>query len=126
MLAGLLLLLLAWSFRLDMYSLVMDGSGVDGAFSYIDHRVGIPGDTVLGIVTLGAGLIVVWAGFVGQFRLAGISALTVVCLSLAIRQVAPFVVDHAGTDLERKDRERPYIGQGCERCRLISSTIGKQ
>ncbi|MEO7083116.1 MAG: UPF0182 family protein [Gemmatimonadaceae bacterium] len=107
-LAGLLLLLLAWSFRLDMYSLLSDGSGPDGAFTFADHRVGITGDIILGIVTLGAGLIVLWAGFVGQFRLAGISALTVVTLSLAIRQVAPAIVDHTGTDSERASRERPY------------------
>ncbi|HEX3866583.1 MAG TPA: UPF0182 family protein, partial [Gemmatimonadaceae bacterium] len=108
-LAGALLLLLAWSFRLDMYSLVADGSGLDGAFSFVDHRVGIPGDIILGLVTLGAGLIVVWAGFVGQFRLAGVAALTVVSLSVAARQITPFVVQHTGTEVERAERERPYL-----------------
>ena len=43
-LVGVLLLMLAWSFRLDMYALLLDGSGADGAFSYVDYRVGIPGN----------------------------------------------------------------------------------
>ena len=54
-LAGVLLLMLAWSFRLDMYALLLDGSGADGAFSYVDHRVGIPGDLVLSLATLARG-----------------------------------------------------------------------
>ncbi len=108
-LAGLLLLLLAWSFRLDMYSLLTDGSGPDGGFGFVDHRVGIPGDTVLGLVTFGAGLIVVWAGFVGQFRLAGIAALTVVSLAVMVRQLVPFAVQHTGSETDRAARERPYI-----------------
>ena len=46
-LVGVLLLLLAWSFRLDMYSLLIDGSGPDDAFSYVDHHVGMTGDLLL-------------------------------------------------------------------------------
>src|SRR5262249_35648870 len=66
-------------------------------------------DILLGVLTLGAGAVVIYAGFVGQFRIAGLSALTVVTLSLAVRQVAPFVVQHTGTDTERTTRENPYI-----------------
>jgi len=107
-LVGVLLLLLAWSFRLDMYALLIDGSGAEGAFSYVDHKVGMPGDFILSLATLGAALIVLWAGAVGQFRLAGICVLTVVVFSLIVREVAPFVVQHTGTDAERVTRERPY------------------
>ena len=69
-LAGVMLLMLAWSFRLDMYSLLDDGQRRDGTFSWVDHQYGIPGNLLLSILTLGAGLIVMWAGSVGQFRLA--------------------------------------------------------
>lgn len=106
---GALLLLLAWSFRLDMYALLLDGTGTDGAFGYVDYRVGIPGDLVLSLATLGAALIVIWAGFAGQFRLAGISVLTVVGLSLIVRELVPAIVRHSGTDAERVVRERPYL-----------------
>jgi uncharacterized membrane protein (UPF0182 family) len=108
-LVGVLLLLLAWSFRLDMYSLLIDGSGPEGAFSWVDDRVGLLGDLVLSLATLGAALIVLWAGAVGQFRLAGISVLTVVVASLVVREVAPLIAQHMGTDAERVRNEHPYI-----------------
>lgn len=109
-LAGVLLLLLAWSFRLDMYGLLIDGSGTDGAFSWADHRVGVPGDLLLSLLTLGASLIVLWAGFAGQLRLAAISVLTVVGLSLVIREIAPAIASRNGTDVQRAKREQPYLG----------------
>ncbi len=108
-LAGVVLLMAAWSFRLDMYSLLIDGTGVDGAFSYVDHRVGIPGDLLLSVATLGAGLIVLWAGFAGQFRLAGISTLSVIVLALVVREGAPLIAEHSGSDNERLMRDRPYV-----------------
>jgi len=108
-LAGVILLMAAWSFRLDMYSLLAEGSGVDAAFSYVDHRVGIPGDLLLSVATLGAGLIVLWAGFAGQFRLAAISTLSVIVLALVVREGAPLIAEHSGSDNERRMRERPYI-----------------
>ncbi len=109
-LIGIFVLLLAWSFRLEMYSRLASGSGTGGAFTYADHRVGIPGDLLLALVALGTALIVIWAGFVGQFRLAGVSVLCLVVLAVVIREVAPLVVDHTGTDAERLEREQPYTG----------------
>ncbi len=108
-LVGVLLLMLAWSFRLDMYSLLIDGGGADGAFSFTDYRIGVPGDLLLALVTFGAALIVTWSGYVGQLRLAGISVLTVIGLSLLVREVAPVVVDHVGPEAARVARERPYL-----------------
>ncbi|HET7373716.1 MAG TPA: UPF0182 family protein [Gemmatimonadaceae bacterium] len=107
-LAGVVLLMTAWSFRLDMYSLLSSGSGPDGLFGYVDHRVAVPGDLLLSLATLGAALIVVWAGFVGQFRLAAISVLTAIVVAILVREVAPIVAEHSGTDAERSLRERPY------------------
>jgi len=107
-LAGVIMLMAAWSFRLDMYSLLAEGTGVDAAFSYVDHRVGIPGDLLLSVATLGAALIVLWAGFAGQFRLAGISTLSVIVLALVVREGAPLIAEHSGSDSERNLRELPY------------------
>ena len=92
-----------------MYSLLVDGSGPEGAFSWVDHRVGIPGDLVLSLTTLAAALIVLWAGYVGRLRLAAISVLSVVGLSLIVREVAPAIVQHTGTDASARQRERPYL-----------------
>lgn len=107
-LVGIILLMLAWGFRLDMYSSVMDGSGPDGAFGWVDYHVGIPADLLLSLATLGAALIVTWAGFAGQFRLAGIAVFTVLALSIVAREIAPAIAQHQGTDAERAARERPY------------------
>ncbi len=108
-LIGVLLLLLAWSFRLDMYSLLVDGSGAEGAFGWVDHRVGVPGDLLLSLLTLGASIIVLWAGFVGQFRLAAISVLTSVLLALIVREAVPAIAERSGTDAQRTSREQAYL-----------------
>jgi uncharacterized membrane protein (UPF0182 family) len=105
MLAGVLLLMLAWHHRLGMFTL-LGGSGADGAFGYLDHRVRIPADLVLSLVTLGAGLTVLWAGWSGQMRLAFAAITGVLVALVGARAVAPFVVDRAATD---RDRERPYV-----------------
>lgn len=105
-LAGVLLLMLAWSYRLDMYTLLLDGSGSDGAFTYVDHVVGIPGSLILAIATLGTALVVVITGWRGQLRVAGAAIVAVLLLSLVVRQGAPWFATRDGTDAAV--RERPY------------------
>ncbi|MBA3657931.1 MAG: UPF0182 family protein, partial [Gemmatimonadaceae bacterium] len=57
-LGTLALLLLAWSYRLDAYALLLRGSGPSGAFSYVDHRWLAPTYLFLAIgTTAAAGLI---------------------------------------------------------------------
>ena len=109
-LVGILLLLLAWSFRLDMFSLLANGSGPEGAFTYVDHHVGILGDLILALATLGAALVVLWAGFVGQLRLASVAVLTIVGLALLVREAVPAIAEHTGSDAQRLARERDYVG----------------
>ena len=108
-LVGMLLLLLAWSFRLDMYSLLVSGSGTEGMFTWIDHRVGITGDLILAMATLGAALVVVWAGFVGQLRLAGVAVITIVALALVTREIAPAIAGHSTTPAARDAANQKYV-----------------
>ncbi|HEX4684810.1 MAG TPA: UPF0182 family protein [Gemmatimonadaceae bacterium] len=108
-LVGLLLLMLAWSFRLDMYTLLVQGSAADNAFGWVDHHVGIPADLILSVATLGAALIVLWTGLAGRMRLAGIAVLATIVLSLLGREVAPTIVAHTGTDAHRVTREQSYV-----------------
>lgn len=110
MLAGTLLLALAWHYRLEMYTLLGNGSAPDGAFTSVDHRVGIPSSLLMSIVTLGAGLTVLWAGWTGQLRLAFAALTGVIVAALAARQVAPFIATRtgAGADRDPAARERPY------------------
>jgi uncharacterized protein len=105
-LGGVLLLMLAWSFRLDMYLLLSEGSGDGGAFTFVDHRVGIPGDLLLAVVTLGAALVVVWSGWTGQIRLAFFAVSAVLGLSLLVKQLAPALAARLAED--DPAREHPY------------------
>jgi uncharacterized membrane protein (UPF0182 family) len=108
MLAGTLLLVLAWHYRLDMYTVLGQGSAVDGAFTSLDHRVGIPASLVLSLVTLGSGLVVLWAGWTGQLRLAFAALTGVIVAVIAARQIAPFIASRVRAERDPAVRERPY------------------
>lgn len=108
-LAGLLLVLLAWSYRLDAFTTLGNGSGDAHAFSYVDNRVLVPASVVLSILALGAALVVLWAGWTGQIRIAfgAVSALLVV--SVVLHQLAPTLARRFATEQDPVLRERPYI-----------------
>ena len=108
MLGGMLLLGLAWSYRLGMYRLLAEGSGTGGAFTSIDHRVTVPATLVLALVTLCAAVIVMWAGWSGQMRLAFFSVSAVLLLSLVARTVAPLVARRSVDPEASAVQERPY------------------
>ena len=108
MLGGMLLLGLAWSYRLGMYRLLAEGSGPAGAFTSIDHRVTVPATLVLALVTLCAAVIVLWAGWSGQMRLAFFSVSAVLLLSLVARTVAPLVARRSVDPEASEVQERPY------------------
>jgi hypothetical protein len=109
-LGGILLLALAWSYRLGMYRLLAEGGGTGGAFTEIDHRVTVPATLVLSLVTLCAALIVLWAGWSGQMRLAFFAVSAVLLLSLVARTVAPLVARRSVDPDDSSARERPYTG----------------
>ena len=108
MLGGILLLALAWSYRLGMYRLLAEGSGSGGAFTSVDHRVTVPATLVLALVTLCAAIIVLWAGWSGQMRLAFFSVSAVLLLSLVARTVAPLVARRSVDPVAADKQELPY------------------
>lgn len=106
---GLFLLMLAWHFRLEMYELLLNGTGPGGAFGYFDHRVAVPAALVLSLATLGAGLFVIIAG-VGSQRMAIGATVGVLVLWVIARQFAPAVVHRMTRGADPIARERPYLG----------------
>ncbi len=92
MLGAVLLLILAWSYRLGMYRLLAYGGGAGGVFTVVDHHVIVPATLLLSVVTMCAAIVVAWAGWTGQMRLAFGAVTTVILLSLVSRTVAPLVV----------------------------------
>ncbi|HVA57477.1 MAG TPA: UPF0182 family protein [Gemmatimonadaceae bacterium] len=107
-LAGVLMLLLAWHFRLEMYGLLLQGSGPDGTFTALDHHVGIPGELVLAMVTLAAGFVVIWAGWTGQRRLMFTAVAGVLATGVVTRDIAPLIGSRFPDEPDPVLRERPY------------------
>ena len=108
MLGAVLLFVLAWSYRLGMYRLLTFGGGPAGVFTSVDHRL-VPTMLLLSVVTTGAAIVVAWAGWTGQMRLAFAAVSTVLVLSLASRTVAPLVMRRSLDPAARNTQEWPYI-----------------
>jgi uncharacterized protein len=109
-LGGVLMLALAWSYRLSMYRLLAAGGGTGGVFTAIDHRVVVPATLLLAVVTLCAALVVTWAGWSGQPRLAFLAVSVVLLLSVVARSLAPLLARRSVDPQEATAQERPYVG----------------
>ena len=105
-LGGILLVLFAWAFRLESYQLLLDGSGAAGAFAAVDLQVRVPGALVLAATSLAAGLLVIFAGFGGQVRLAFFAVSVMLLLSVIVRFALPVAL---APDGDRGRIEAPYL-----------------
>ncbi|MDQ2667590.1 MAG: UPF0182 family protein, partial [Gemmatimonadota bacterium] len=109
MLGAVLLVILAWSYRLSMYRALVFGGGAAGVFTSVDHRL-IPAMLLLSVVTVCAAIVVAWAGWTGQMRLAFGAVTTVLVLSFASRTVAPLAMRRSADPAARDKGEIPYVG----------------
>lgn len=91
-LGALVLLLLAWSYRLDAFDLLRHGSGPDGLFVRVDHRVTLRIDLVLAYGCAIAACVLLRTGWVGQLRAAFVTLTTVLVAAVGLRQVAPVLL----------------------------------
>jgi hypothetical protein len=64
---------------------------------------------LLAVVTFCAALVVVWAGWSGQMRLAFLAVSTVIVLSIVARSVAPLLARRAVDPSAATAQERPYV-----------------
>ncbi|MEO7521166.1 MAG: UPF0182 family protein, partial [Gemmatimonas sp.] len=104
-LGALVLLLLSWSYRLDAFDVLRDGSGPDGLFMRVDHVVTLSVDLALSIMCAVGGLLILRAGWIGQLRMA-FATLTVVLVSaLGLRHALPSVLQRGSMlgDPARRD-----------------------
>ncbi len=108
-LAALLLVMLAWNYRLDAFGLLLQGSGADGAFSALDHRARLNPTIWLSVVTLVAALLTAWFGWSGQLRPAMFTVLGVLLLSIGVRHVFPAAMARIRVVHDAETRERPYV-----------------
>jgi len=108
MYTAVLLLLVAWGYRLDAYDLFIRGSGVRESFSAFDHRVLFPYLVAISFGTAAAGIVVAWTGWIGHQR-AMLGALLVVLVAGPLgRMGLPLVDRRAVGERERASLERPY------------------
>lgn len=107
-LGAILLALMAWSFRLDAYKLMLNGSGPGGMFSYADHHALVTVNGFLAVLTLAAAVVVAIFGWTGQFRIAFAAVTAVLVLSVGLRQLAPPVVRRMAPEADPDVREASY------------------
>ena len=107
-LGAVLLLLLAWSYRIDIYDALLAGSGTDHAFSYSDLHTVIPVSIWLAYLTACTAVVVFYFGWVGQVRAAWITLAAVLFVSLVLRHVTPLFMRRYVAAGSEVGREVPY------------------
>ena len=90
-LAGVVLLLLAWSYRLDAFGLAVHGSGEEGTFASVDQQWTHPATLGLALASVTAAGVVLWAGWMRQVRVATGTVFTLLVLSLIVRWAGPMI-----------------------------------
>ncbi|MBA2687567.1 MAG: UPF0182 family protein, partial [Gemmatimonadaceae bacterium] len=108
-LGTLALLLLAWSYRLDAYALLVRGSGPSGAFSYVDHRWLAPTYLFLAIGTAAAAGLILLAGWSGQLRTSFLAVTAVLVVSVSGLKILPFLLRQIAPAALQRLRNVPYL-----------------
>lgn len=107
-LAGVLLVLLAWGYRLDAYGLLREGTGISGALSAVDHRLGIPSNLSLAMLAVASAMLVTWTGWIGQTRAAFIAITIMLLAALTVRQAVPAVGGRFVTADDQEAQDQSY------------------
>ncbi|MHB1222573.1 MAG: UPF0182 family protein [Gemmatimonadaceae bacterium] len=108
-LGALLLILLAWNYRLERLLLPVNlGSG--GYFGIVEQRM-LTVLLVLAVFTAACAILVLWAGYVGQTRVAFASVTAIIVVALGLQQGGPALIRWSSAgDLESPQRIWPYLG----------------
>jgi uncharacterized membrane protein (UPF0182 family) len=114
-LAGLLVLLVGWDWRLDRYERLSAGSGVwmnadtASVFSAFDHRVVLPYLAAASFAAVPIAAVLTWAGWRGYLRLA-LTMLSAMIVGGPVAMVAlPLAARGPLSTPEARVRERPYL-----------------
>lgn len=108
-LGSLMLMLLAWSYRLDGYDLLRFGTGNDGLFLRVDHLMAVDFDFALSILTIFSAMLLLRAGWAGQFRMATITLTVVLAAAIGVRHGLPIVLSRSSWLGEPSRRDDDYI-----------------
>ncbi len=108
-LGAIVLLLLAWSYRLDTFDLLQRGSGPDGLFLRIDHVLTLQVDRILVIVCAIAAPIFLRVSWIGQVRSAFVTLSIVLAVAIGGRQVLPILLTRSTLVGDPARRDQPYM-----------------
>ena len=106
-LGALLLLLLAWGYRVERYMLVVDG-GPQGWFAYAEQGTLTP-LLVLSVLTVACAFLVLWSGFTGQTRLAFAGVTLAIVLAVGLQQLTPALLRWQARDVPASRALDPYL-----------------
>jgi uncharacterized membrane protein (UPF0182 family) len=108
-LVALILLLLAWRARIASFTLLFEGSGADGAFTFADHRWLLPSYVSLSVAVVAATALFLWSAWNRHNAVSFATLSVVLLLWIGVFQLLPLVVRSpaAGTGTVHP-REAPY------------------
>lgn len=107
-LAALLMALIGWSYRIELLTLMSNGSATHGAFGAYDHRVLSPLLTTMSVLAGAASLILLWAGWKGHRTVSLVIVSVLILGGPVARVVLPFAWTWRFTEAQRAAKDRPY------------------
>lgn len=108
-LGALLLLFAAWGFRLDAFRELIHGSGVDGVLTRVDHVWLIPTDLALSLISIGAAVVLIVAGWMGQVTTAFASVTVIIAGTVGAQLCGPWIAGRTASAPGNATAERPYL-----------------
>jgi uncharacterized protein len=108
-LGALVLLLLAWSYRLDAFDLLREGSGIEDMFLRVDHMVTLRVDVALAVLSAVAAVLLLRAGWLGHVRTAMVIVGGMLVLAAGLRHVLPSILARGNTLGDPGRRDADYI-----------------
>lgn len=114
-LAGLLVVLVGWDWRLDRYERLSEGSGalVDNiqaaVFGAYDHRVALPYLAAASFASIPIAVVLVWAGWRGYLRLALTLLSALVIGGPVMAALLPLAAKGPLSSADARLRERSYL-----------------
>ncbi|MFI5234023.1 MAG: UPF0182 family protein, partial [Gemmatimonadales bacterium] len=107
-LGALGLVLVAWNYRLESLSILANGSGPLGTFTWFDGRVALPLLTGLSFGSLVAAPLVFWSGWHGHRRVMVAILALLLAAGPGARSVLPAIIRWSTPESEARAREQPY------------------
>jgi uncharacterized membrane protein (UPF0182 family) len=108
-LGALMLLFAAWGFRLDAFHELVHGSGVDGLLTRTDHVWLIPTYLALSLVSIGAAVVLLVAGWMGQTTTALASVTVVIVGAIGSQLFGPWISGRIASEPANAASEQPYM-----------------